>query len=118
MGNLNSWAGRLPQGWITARRDLQVKVLARMRELGMKPVLPGFAGFVPEAFQVKYPNASIKRSSGWGGFAPTYQLQPTDALFVEVGAAFVALQTQVYGSSPYMNADLWNEMSPPSSDPR
>lgn len=49
MGNMRGWGGPLPDSWIEGQLALQHKILARMRELGMTPVLPGFAGHVPKA---------------------------------------------------------------------
>ena len=49
MGNIDGWGGPLPQTWINNQLVLQKKILARMRSLGMIPVLPGFAGHVPPA---------------------------------------------------------------------
>ena len=43
------WATGLPQTWIDAQWVLQRRILARMREFGMKPVLPAFQGNVPLA---------------------------------------------------------------------
>ena len=49
MGNINGWGGPLPQGWILRKLVLQHKILQRMRDFGMIPVLPGFSGHVPQA---------------------------------------------------------------------
>ena len=38
--------GPLPNYWIESQRGLQVKIVARLRELGMYPILPGFQGNV------------------------------------------------------------------------
>lgn len=50
MGNIQGWGGPLPQTWITKKLILQHQILQRMRDFGMIPVLPGFAGHVPPAF--------------------------------------------------------------------
>jgi alpha-N-acetylglucosaminidase len=60
MGNIRGWGGPLPLQWLTARRDLQLKILARQRGLGMTPVLGAFAGHVPGAFaKVCYAHTQI-----------------------------------------------------------
>ena len=41
MGNLQAWGGPLTPHWLTAQRDLQLQILARMRSFGMVPVLAG-----------------------------------------------------------------------------
>lgn len=49
MGNMHGWGGPLPMSWIDGQLVLQHKILNRMRQLGMIPVLPGFAGHVPKS---------------------------------------------------------------------
>src|SRR5665648_538787 len=49
MGNTNRWGGPVPADWIDRHLALARRVLARQRELGMSPVLPGFAGHIPAA---------------------------------------------------------------------
>ena len=49
MGEIIAWGGPLPAGWIDGQLRLYQMVLRRMRDLGMRPVLPAFAGFVPPA---------------------------------------------------------------------
>jgi alpha-N-acetylglucosaminidase len=46
LGNLNRWAGPLPQMWIEEERRLQHRILERIQALGMIPVVPAFAGFL------------------------------------------------------------------------
>ena len=71
--------------------DLQVGIVAAMRELGMTPVLPGFAGHVPRGMQRVFPNAQFTHSSDWCGFNSTFGsvtlLEPTDDAYVTVGTA-------------------------------
>ena len=50
MGNMHGWGGPLPQNWHNQQVALQHQILKRMRELGITPVLPAFAGHVPENF--------------------------------------------------------------------
>ena len=38
------WGGPLPASWHAQQHALQVAIVSRMREFGMTPVLPGFAG--------------------------------------------------------------------------
>ena len=64
-----------------------------MRSLGMSPVLPAFAGFVPGALAKLYPHASITKLPNWGHFTNAFccvhLLDPLDPLFVEIGSTFV-----------------------------
>eukprot|EP00040_Diaphanoeca_grandis_P013834 m.69908 g.69908 ORF g.69908 m.69908 type:complete len:890 (+) comp24154_c0_seq1:29-2698(+) len=127
MGNMRGWGGPITMEWLTMRRDLQIQVLARMRGLGMRPVLSAFAGHIPKSFQTKYPNAKITRSPDWANFdaginvtapyADVYMLEPTDPLFAEIGNKFIAAQIQVFGTDNIYNCDTYNEMNPPTNDP-
>lgn len=65
---------------------LAEKILARERELNMKPVLPAFAGHVPADLKRIYPEADIQHLGKWAGFADVYRcnfLNPNDALFAK-----------------------------------
>jgi hypothetical protein len=62
MGCLDGWGGPLPQDWIERHEQLQSKILARQRELGMTPVLQGFTGHVPAAVADKFPDARRPRT--------------------------------------------------------
>ncbi|CAK4077588.1 unnamed protein product [Aphanomyces euteiches] len=124
MGNLRgSWVkGPLPQKFIDDQFDLQVKILARMREYGMIPALPGFAGHIPQEIATIYKNATISRSPNWGNFPDdfccVYMLDPTDPLYTAIGKTFIEEQTRLYGfTSSLYQADTYNEMDPAQSDP-
>ena len=47
MNNLEGWGGPLPLSWYSRQEKLQKQILARMKQLGMHPVLPGYSGMVP-----------------------------------------------------------------------
>ncbi|WP_010517445.1 alpha-N-acetylglucosaminidase [Croceivirga radicis] len=117
MGNINGHAGPLPQEWITKKAKLQKKILSKMRDLGMKPVVPAFSGYIPAALAEKFPNAKISELNGWsgGGFDSTYLLDPKDPLFKEIGKRFIELYNQEYGKAEYYLADSFNEVTPPVS---
>lgn len=46
MGCLDGHGGPLPESWIPQHEELEEKILARERDLGMTPVLQGFTGHV------------------------------------------------------------------------
>jgi alpha-N-acetylglucosaminidase len=48
MGNIQNVGGTLPPSWHHDQIAMQKKMLARMRELGIEPIVQGFAGFVPK----------------------------------------------------------------------
>lgn len=117
MGNIDGMGGPLPDSWIKKRKELQVKILNRMRALGMKPVLQAFTGHVPKALKELYPNANIFQIDEWAGVEGTYFLDPTDPLFQTIGTTFIKKQTELYGTDHLYDADCFIEVNPPSTDP-
>ena len=120
MNNIDGFDGPLPQGWIDAQAELQKRIVARERELGMQPVLPAFSGHVPGILQEKYPAAQITDVSRWCGFDEQYQchfLRPSDPLYYQIQKAFLAAQTRLFGTDHIYGFDLFNEVEAPSWDP-
>jgi alpha-N-acetylglucosaminidase len=114
MGCLDGHGGPLPKEWIPQHVELQKKILARERELGMTPVLQGFTGHTPDALLKKFPDTKAQRIH-WIEF-DTWMLDPTDPLFQKIGAAFVEEQTRLFGTDHLYDADSFIEMTPPSGD--
>ncbi len=119
MGNLDGFLGPLPQEFIDHQFDLQKKILARERSLGMKPVLPAFAGHVPKAIKQKYPQAKITSmgSYGLGDDYEAFFLDPMDSLFIEIQEKFLHTQNKYFGNDHLYGADPFNEMDPPDTTP-
>jgi alpha-N-acetylglucosaminidase len=118
MGNLDGWGGPLPLSWIKAQEALQCRIVARQRELGMRPVLPTFTGHVPAALRLHFPDAGIRQLAKWAKhFDGTWLLDPHDPLFGEIGHRFISEQTRRYGTDHVYTCDSFNENCPPSNDP-
>lgn len=142
MGNLQKWAGPPSDGWIAEELSLGVKVAARMRLLGMSPVMPAFSGFVPDSFANLYPNTTMQHLSTWAGFNCTYScivrfqskdsfraendcmnpekvwIDPTDQMFSELQRSYTTHQKHLFGFSPkYFAMDSFNEVTPQSNAP-
>lgn len=47
MNNLEGWGGPNPESWYERQMQLQHRILNRMREYGIEPVFPGYAGMLP-----------------------------------------------------------------------
>lgn len=121
MGNINNLAGPLPQHFMEEKRVLQRQVLNRMRELGMKPVAPAFAGFVPQGFKRLHPEVetftllwlpkefkTIPRSTR------TFILHPgQQELYRQIGKKFIEEYKAEYGEVEYYLADTFNELDVP-----
>ena len=86
----------------------------------MRAVLGAFAGHVPRALQARYPAANVSSSPAWGGFSQRFSanslLEASDPLFATIGAAFMQLQFEEYGSDHVYLGDTFNEMQPQSTD--
>ncbi|KAJ4850060.1 hypothetical protein Tsubulata_034420 [Turnera subulata] len=124
MGNLHRWGGPLPQSWFDQQLILQKRILARMYELGMTPVLPAFSGNVPAVLRNIFPSAKIQQLGNWFSvkndyrWCCTYLLDATDPLFVEIGKAFMEQQIREYGITGHIyNCDTFDENTPPVDDP-
>ncbi|MBQ1673366.1 MAG: alpha-N-acetylglucosaminidase [Bacteroidales bacterium] len=117
MLNIDRWGGPLPKSWLEGQEALQKKIVARERELNMKPVLPAFAGHVPPELARIYPDAKIERMSDWAGFAledyPWF-LDPEDKLFPEIQKRFLEKEVEIYGTDHIYGIDVFNEMIPRS----
>ncbi|XP_052092182.1 alpha-N-acetylglucosaminidase-like isoform X3 [Mytilus californianus] len=118
MGNMRGWGGPVTQTWLNDQLILQHKILDRMRALGMIPVLPGFAGHVPEALSRIHPKANISQLGDWAGFSKkfccTYLLDFGDPLFKEIGVSFIKEMEYEFGVDHIYNVDSFNEMKPKS----
>ena len=121
-GNIQgSWGGELPDTWVDEQFSLQRKILQRMLELGITPILPAFPGFVPENVTRVWPNASIAKSPQWEGFPATYTnvtyLNPFDVQFGSLQRAFIKKQQDTYGNiTHFWTLDQFNENQPASGD--
>ncbi|KAF2442999.1 glycoside hydrolase family 89 protein [Karstenula rhodostoma CBS 690.94] len=116
-----SWGGELPLQWIDQQFELQQKILSRMLELGMTPILPAFTGFVPRALVDVYPNATVVNGSQWEDFPPEFTnttfLEPSDPLFSELQNIVVTKQLDYYGNiTQFYTLDQYNENDPYSGD--
>src|SRR5690606_4757650 len=113
MGCLAGWDGPMPQRWIDARAELGARVLARARELGMRPVPPACAGHVPAAVA----SVPSTRRVEWTGFT-THALDPLGPLFGELGERYLRAQCELFGGTDHVYAaDPFIESVPPADTP-
>lgn len=117
MLNIDYWQGDLPMSWLDDQEELQKKIVSREREFNMKPVLPAFAGHVPQELKRIYPNAKITKLGAWSGYSDQYAcsfLDPMDPLFAKIQKMFLQQQKDIYGTDHIYGIDLFNELEPPS----
>jgi len=120
MNNIDHWQGPLPQEWIDGQAELQKKILRRERELGMRPVLPGFAGHIPgalsDAMKVKLETSSVSNWCSFGDSCRCTFLNPRDPYFTEIQKEYVKEQTKMFGTDHIYSVDAFNEVDLPAWD--
>lgn len=112
MGNVSGIDGPLDESWHKSQVALQHQILDRMRALGMKPICPGFPGFIPEAFKRIYPDLKIVETH-WGGAFHNWMISPQEELFKKIGTAFIEEWEKEFGKCDYYLVDSFNEMDIP-----
>ncbi len=108
MNNLEGWGGPLPQNWYKQQEALQKKILARMKELGMKPVLPGYCGMMPHDAKQKL-GLNVTDGGMWNGYQRPANLSATDPRFSEIADLYYKELTRLYGKSDYYSMDPFHE---------
>lgn len=109
MGNLEQFGGPVSQHFIDRQADIQKKMLKRMREYGMEPVLQGFYGMVPNSLIRKFPEAEIRDVGKWITFQRPAFLVPSDPLFAKVARIFYEEQEKLFGKARYFAGDPFHE---------
>ena len=110
MGNLEGWGGPMSQPMIEKRHRLQVRILERMRQLGIEPVLQGFPGIVPSFFKDRFPDAPVVPQGLWGAFQRPCILLPGNETFNRVADLYYRNIKKYYGSDiRFLGGDLFHE---------
>jgi alpha-N-acetylglucosaminidase len=108
MNNLEGWGGPNPEWWYERQRQLCTKIVGRMRDLGIEPVLPGYSGMVPSDFTTKTGIRSIDQGR-WCNFRRPYILDPNSEAFAEVAEKYYKHLNEVMGKSKYYSMDPFHE---------
>jgi len=109
MGNLCCFNGPIGNSLLHKRVSSAQRIIARLRELGMTPVLPGFYGIVPADFQKKFPDAHVIQQGEWAGFTRPGWLDPRDPMFARLAAAFYRNQRELFGDSSIYDMEVFQE---------
>lgn len=113
MGNISHHVGPVPMEWIDGQIELQHKILDKMRSLGMTPICPGFAGFVPQEIKRLYPDLKLNEMSWSGGAFHNWMIDPQDELFTTIGRMYIEEWEKEFGKCDYYLVDSFNEMDIP-----
>lgn len=114
MNNLEGWGGPLPRSWYRQQEALQKKILARMRELGMTPVLPGYCGMMPHDAKEKL-GLNVTDGGTWNGYQRPANLLPTDSRFAEIADLYYQELTRLFGKADYYSMDPFHESNDDSA---
>ena len=108
MNNLEGWGGPNPDSWYKQRETLQKQILKRMREYGIRPVLPGYSGMVPHNAKERL-GLNVSDPGLWCGYRRPAFLQPTDPRFNEIAALYYKEMSRLYGKADFYSMDPFHE---------
>ena len=108
MNNLEGWGGPNPDSWYERQEELQKRILKRMREYGIEPVLPGYSGMVPHNAKDRL-GLNVAEPGRWNGYPRPAFLQPTDPQFERIAALYYREMTRLYGKASYYSMDPFHE---------
>lgn len=108
MNNLEGWGGPLPESWYGQQEALQRRILQRERELGMKPVLPGYCGMMPHDAHERL-GLDVTPGGTWNGYTRPANLSATDPQFDRIADLYYKELTRLYGRADYYSMDPFHE---------
>lgn len=108
MTNLEGWGGPNSDAWYAQREELQRRILRRMREYGMHPVLPGYAGMLPHDARERL-GLDVADPGLWCGYHRPAFLQPEDPRFGRIANIYYEELTRLYGKADYYSMDPFHE---------
>ncbi|MDE6452121.1 MAG: alpha-N-acetylglucosaminidase, partial [Odoribacter sp.] len=108
MNNLEGWGGPNPDSWYRQQEKLAHRILNRMKEFGIEPVFPGYAGMVP-ADAGKKLGLDVADPGTWCGFRRPGFLQPTDLSFGRIADLYYAEMRRLYGKARFFSVDPFHE---------
>ncbi|MFJ6674865.1 alpha-N-acetylglucosaminidase [Actinosynnema sp. NPDC091369] len=104
-------SGPVSVGLLHRRRDLGVRIVERMRELGITPVFPAFVGHVPDGvFAERHPRAHVVAQADYAGHPRPRWLDCTDPLYPAVAERFYRAQAEHFGTTTHYSNDLFHEV--------
>lgn len=117
MGNMCCFDGPISRQLLDKRLQSAQKIIARLRELGVTPVLPGYFGIVPDDFAARHPGAHVVLQGMWNGFRRPGWLDPRDPMFAAVAASFYRHQRELFGDTSIYDMEPFQEGGTPGDVP-
>lgn len=109
MINVEGHGGPNPKWWYERSRALCQTMLERMRSFGMEPVLPGFAGAVPNDFGTKSGATEVNNKGTWQGITAPGLIGHKSNKWTDVSTKYYKYLKNVMGTSKYYAMDVNHE---------
>lgn len=108
MDNLEGWGNPSPEGWYDDRSELALKIITRMRQLGIEPILPGYSGKMPSNAREKL-GLNVTDTGLWCGYSRPSFLRPDDPHFNDIADLYYDELHKLYGDARYYSCDPFHE---------
>ena len=107
--NMSSYPGGMSEELLAKRVQLGRRIIARLRELGVEPVVPGFGGVVPRDFGTPDDAFVDVPGNDWQGFDRPAWLDPRSTLFTEAASVFYDAVDRLLGPVDMFKIDPLHE---------
>ena len=108
MNNLEGWGGPTSLNRYKSQSQLQKKILKRLNEWGIEPILPGYCGMLPHKSKDKLNINSIETGTWCGYIRPDFLL-PEDEAFSSIANLYYQKQKELYGEAKFYAMDPFHE---------
>lgn len=116
MGNMESYGGNVPDGWVSDRLAMARRSQRWKNSLGMQTILQGYAGIIPTDFNDhvsdanKLAEADILTQGQWCGYDRPSMLRTDGELYDRFAEKFYEAQRWAFGNtSDYYAVDPFHE---------
>ncbi len=107
--NMSSYPGGMSEELLAQRIELGRRIIARVRELGVRPVVPGFGGVVPRDFGDRNRAVVDVPDNDWQGFDRPAWLDPRSLLFADAASVFYRAVDRLLGPIDMFKIDPLHE---------
>ena len=108
MNNLEGWGGKNYKHWYKRQITLQKRIIERMREFGINPVLPGYCGMIPSNAKEKLGIDAVNTGL-WCGYKRPFFILPNDSNFNRIADIYYSEQEKLFGKAEFFAIDPFHE---------
>ncbi|WP_306529394.1 alpha-N-acetylglucosaminidase C-terminal domain-containing protein [[Ruminococcus] torques] len=91
------------------RLEIGQKVCARLRELGMEPIMPGCSGYLAYGEIDGIPKEDIVKQGAWASMPRPGWLKSTSEFYPQLASTYYRIQEELFGECKNWKIDLFNE---------